>query len=162
MNLHEKLIIVFLVIITFACDNKISTEDGKLITHSLCKNGKNLVYETNETCVEYSYNTESKTLNLKHINTAFNCCPGKLYCDISVKNDTIILEEIERKQDCNCLCLYDMEADVYNIEAKSYVIKYIEPYIGYYDELIFEIDLSVNISGNYCQERNNYPWGINN
>lgn len=160
MNIYRKLLIVLLIINVFACDNRINTDDGALITHTLCKNEKDLMYETNETCVEYSYDTASKTLNLKHINTGFNCCPEKLYCDISIEGDTIIIEESERKQDCNCLCLYDMEAEVYNVEAKSYIIKYIEPYIGDYDELIFEIDLSVNISGNYCMERNNYPWGI--
>ena len=160
MKIYGKLFIVLLIVTAFACDNNISTEDGKLITHTLCKNEKNLVYETNETCVEYSYDAESKTLNLKHINTGFNCCPAKLYCNISIDGNTIIVEESERKQDCNCLCLYDMEAEVYNIEAKTYIIKYIEPYIGDYDELIFEIDLSTSISGSVCLERNNYPWGI--
>ena len=160
MNLKGKIILVSILFTAFACDNNISTEDGALITHTLCKNEKNFAYETNETCVEYSYNAESKTLNLKHINTGFNCCPAKLYCEISIDGDTIKVEESERKQDCNCLCLYDVEAEVYNVEAKTYIIKYIEPYIGDYDELVFEVNLSESLTGAYCLERNNYPWGI--
>jgi len=160
MNFYGKLLIIFIIITTFACDNRISTEDGALITHSLCKNEKSIISDTNETCVEYSYDAESKILNLKHINTAFNCCPDRLYCDISVKNDTIFVEEFERKQGCDCLCLYDMEAEVYNIESKKYIIKYIEEYIGNYDELIFEVNIALSDTGSYCSERNNYPWGM--
>ncbi|MCD4794423.1 MAG: hypothetical protein K8R54_14395 [Bacteroidales bacterium] len=161
MNIKGKLFLILLIFIVFACDkNLIDNSDGKLVSHTLCKNEKNIVFDTGESCIEYSYDAERKVLNLKHINTAFNCCPDKLYCKISINNDTIIIEEFERKQECDCICLYDIETEVYNIEAKTYVLKFIEPYLGDQEELVFEIDLSFNISGTYCVERTNYPWGI--
>ena len=161
MNFKGKLFLILLIFIAFSCDkNSIDNSDGKLVTHTLCKDEKNSAFDTGESCVEYSYDDESNILNLKHINTAFNCCPDRLYCDISINNDTIIIEEFERKQECNCVCLYDIESEVYNIEAKTYILKFIEPYLGNQEELVFEIDLSFNISGTYCVERTNYPWGI--
>ena len=159
--MKSKIILLLVVFALTACDkNKIDESVGKLITHTLCKDEKAMITDNNESCVEYSYNAESKVLNLKHINTSFNCCPGKLYCDISINNNTIIIEEFEKKAECSCMCLYDIEAEVYNVEAKTYVLKFIEPYIGDQEELVFEIDLSFNISGTYCVERTQYPWGI--
>ncbi len=159
--IRNILLFGLMMIALFACDkNSINNSEGKLVSHTLCKDEKNIVFDTGESCVEYSYDAESKVLNFKHINTSFNCCPDKLYCDISINNNTIIIEEFERKAECNCMCLYDIEAEVYNVEAKTYVLKFIEPYIGDQEELVFEIDLSFNTSGTYCVERTNYPWGI--
>ncbi len=161
MNIKGNLFLILLIFIAFSCDkNSIDNTDGKLVTHTLCKDEKSILYDTGESCVEYSYDAESKILSLKHINTTFNCCPDRLYCDISLNNDTVIIEEYERKQDCNCICLYDIESEVYNIEPQTYILKFIEPYLGNQEELVFEIDLSFNISGTYCVERTNYPWGI--
>ncbi len=149
------------ILLAFACDRSdLDKEDGKLITHSLCKNEKSFETDSNLTCVEYSYNQSNEILSLKHINSAFNCCPEKLYCNINIEGDTIILEESERKQDCLCMCLFDLEAEVYGVKAQSYTVKYIEPYLGDAEELIFEINLQAQPSGTYCVERTNYPWGI--
>lgn len=152
---------ILFIAIFFSCKGtKIENNDGKLITHSLCKNSKIANSDNEKTCVEYSFNNKNSTLNLKHINTVFNCCPKKLYCDISVKNDTIFIEETERENACDCLCLYDMEIEVYDIKTQKYTIKYKEQYIGTYDELIFKIDLNKKISGSFCFERTEYPYGI--
>lgn len=162
MNVKGSLIyFISAMVLIVSCDkNLINHNNGELISLSSCKYDKFTLAENDETCIEYNYNAEDKILNLKHINTAFNCCPDKLYCDISIKNDTVIIEESERKQGCLCLCLYDIESEVYNIEAKSYILKFIEPYLGDQEELVFEIDLSFNISGTHCVERVNYPWGL--
>ncbi len=160
MNFKGKLLVVVLITFAFACDNNISSKDGKLISHTLCKNEKNLFAEVNETCVEYSYDVESKTLNIKHINTAFNCCPDALYSEITIDGNTITIEEFERKQECNCMCLYDMEMEVYNVERQTYTLKFEEPYIGDEYELTFDINLNENTSGTYCVERTNYPWEV--
>jgi hypothetical protein len=161
MKLSKVYILLSGIAIFFACDRSgIDNEDGELISHTLCKNEKMLAADSNQTCVEYSYNAAEETLSLKHINTAFNCCPDKLYCNIRIENDTIFLEESERKQDCLCMCLYDMEAEVYGVKAQSYTVKYDEPYLGDAEELVFEIDLQIHPTGTYCVERTNYPWGI--
>ena len=158
--LKVKLFLVVLIISVFACDNSINSKDGELITHTLCKNEKNLAFDTNESCVEYSYDAESKTLSVKHINTAFNCCPDALYAEVTIEGNTITIEEIERKQECNCMCLYDIEVEVYNIEIQPYTLKFKEPYIGEQYELSFGINLNEETSGTYCVERTNYPWDV--
>jgi hypothetical protein len=154
----KELIVTNLVLFIFlisACDNSIGTEDGKLISNTLCKNEKT---ETDETCVEYSYNNETKTLSLKHINTAFNCCPKALYVEVSIDENTITIDESERTQECNCMCLYDMEIEVYNIENQVYSIKFKEPYVADEFELRFQIDLAQKPEDTYCLHRETYPW----
>ncbi len=147
--------------LSFACDKKnLKNTEGKLAAHTTCKNQKAAFFETNQSCIEYTYNSAEETLFLKHINAGFNCCPDKLYCNINIENNTIVLEELERKQDCDCLCLYDMEAEVYGVKAQSYTVKYLEPYLGDAEELVFQIDLHIHPTGTYCVERINYPWGI--
>ncbi len=144
-----------------ACDRDgLDNEAGKLLSHTMCKNEKTLEADSNQSCVEYTYNASEETLTLKHINAGFNCCPDKLYCDIRIENDTIYLEESERKQDCLCMCLYDMTAEVYGLKAQRYTVKYIEPYLGDAEALVFQIDLENTAIGTYCVERTNYPWGI--
>lgn len=161
MKIKGKQLLILLIVFVAACDkNSINNSEGSLLTHTLCKNEKDLEFDTGESCVEYNYNTDEKILNIKHINTTFNCCPEKLYCNISFSGDTIIIEEFERKQECNCLCLYDMEMEVYEVERRTYFLKFIEPYLGDQEELFFEIDLSFNTSGLYCVDRVNYPWGF--
>jgi hypothetical protein len=161
MRIKPVYIFLYVLIFCLSCDrNTIKNQDGKLITHSLCKNEKQIVDTTAESCVEYSYNRSGEILSLKHINAGFNCCPEKLYCNITIENDTIFLEELERSQSCNCLCLYDMETEVYGVKAQTYIVKYMEPYLYQEDELVFEINLQQTDTGTYCVDRLNYPWGM--
>ena len=44
----------------------------------------------NEDCIEYSYN--GQTLTLKHINSAFNCCPGEITADIDINGDIVWID----------------------------------------------------------------------
>jgi len=135
--------------------NKIDTENGKLISTTLCKEE----FTTREqSCVEYSYNNETKTLSLKHINAAFNCCPKDLYVEVLKDENTITIEETERSQDCTCLCLYDLDIEVYSIDYGEYTIKFKEPYIADEYELNFRINLNDEMIGSYCLSRNIYPW----
>jgi len=119
--------------------------------------------ETSDTlsCIDYSYNSTGKALTMKHINAVFNCCPEKIECDVSLKGDTIVIEESETSSACDCNCLYDLEFEIKNVEKTNYQVKLIEPYAGNEEKIIFEINLSKNISGNWCITRKGYPWGMN-
>jgi hypothetical protein len=129
---------------------------------SACKSFEkdgSMVSADSTSCVEFSYSESQQMLSLTHINTGFNCCPGEPYCEISLSNDTIIITEFEENSDCDCNCLYDMSIAVNRLEKDNYIVKFIEPYRGSQQEIIFEIDLMQDSTGSYCVERTEYPWG---
>ena len=110
--------------------------------------------------MEYAYNQTSKELTFMHVNTGFNCCPQGFYCNLSLKNDTIIIEEFENSSLCDCNCLYDLNIEMKEVEAKKYQIKFIEPYCSDQEKIEFGVDLAVQTEGVFCVARNRYPWGI--
>lgn len=138
---------------------------GKLISNSPCKGSIALNAPADEvpdsiSRVEYSYDNETKKLTLKHINAGFNCCPDSLYCEIELKGDTIVIEEFEKLPLCNCFCVYDLEIEVDSVEMKGYQVKFVEPYAGEQDKLVFGIDLASAANGSYSVIRKLYPWGV--
>lgn len=138
---------------------------GKLTSHSDCKSGRKSAETTKGipdtlSCVNYSYDSLSNKLTLKHINAGFNCCPEKLYCEVTASKDTIIISEFETSSLCDCDCLYDLEFVLSGVDEKSYYIRFVEPYCGDQEKLIFDADLSENKTGSFCVKRNRYPWGL--
>jgi hypothetical protein len=95
-----------------------------------------------------------------HINAGFNCCPGEIYCDIDIRNDTIFLIESEEKAECDCNCLYDIDITIAEVEKQKYHISIDEPYHKGQEKILFEIDLIENETGIFCVQRTLYPWGI--
>ncbi|MBU1013997.1 MAG: hypothetical protein KKG99_13435 [Bacteroidetes bacterium] len=172
MQKSSYLIIAGLITLFFiaACEKKASDEDqiisGRLISNSECKSLKSN-YLTSSTpdsisSVEYNYSASNNKLMLKHINAGFNCCPGILTCVFRLNADTIIIQEYEEAAQCHCDCLYDLEIEIDGVKTKKYQIKFIEPYATNLAPLIFELDLTSNISGSYSVVRKQYPWGISN
>jgi len=152
-----------IVLLIFSCerDNQIMT--GKIINDSGCKNSKSGEFKTDTpdslACVFYSYDKSESKLSVNHINAGFNCCPEKLFCNISLKGDTIIISESEKKTLCRCDCLYDLDIEITGVDAKEYNIKFIEPYAGNQEKIIFHLDLKNTTEGSFCVLRNQYPWG---
>jgi hypothetical protein len=137
--------------------------EGEVVSYTTCKEFKSTLqagdYNSNTSCVTYSYSSNGKKLSLKHINAGFNCCPGVLYCNIQVSGDSIIIREFEEAPQCNCNCLFDLNIMVTGVEKKNYIIKFDEPYCGDQQKLIFDIDPGKTSSGEYCVTREIYPWG---
>lgn len=165
---HLFLAAIMIILIAFSCENETDKEkpgfiSGKITYHTGCK-----VLKSNDavnlmdslSCAEYSFNGITKKLFIKHINAGFNCCPGTLSANITLSNDTIIIQEFESDQSCNCSCLFDLDIEIDGIDAKPYQIKFIESYCGDQEQLIFGVDLENQAEGEYCVKRNNYPWGI--
>ncbi len=138
-------------------DPAVQNTNGKLINISECKSGKSSVADT-FSCVEYTFEPSSGKLLLKHVNSAFNCCPLEVTCTFSIVNDTIIIEEMESEPACNCDCLYDLDIEISGITAKIYRLKFIEPYLGDQEPLDFYIDIPSEPAGIKCVSRSNYPW----
>ena len=165
---HFLLIVILstVVILLAACDEKESLPITFGLTNSPeCKNiDKSAAFNEKAdslSCIEYTYNSESKTLILKHINAGFNCCPGKISFDATFSNDTLIIEESETSSLCDCSCLYDLEMEFKNFTDQNFQIKIIEPYLGNCEEINFRIDLKSDKNGEWCSVRKSYPWGMN-
>jgi len=153
---------VIIIRLTISCgnDNESPEISGSLVNSSQCKTNKSaspagLASDT-QSCVEYSYNRSAQKLSLKHINTAFNCCPGKLSCTITVKGDTLVIAESAKEALCDCMCLYDLEIEVKNLASGKYEIKFAGPYRGAEPHIQFEVDLASHPEGNYCVNRSGY------
>jgi hypothetical protein len=159
---------VVIALLAFSCEhekdnNNLQGLTGKLINNSDCKNLKPVtIIDTipdSLSCVDYSYEPSNHKLLIKHINAGFNCCPDGLYCNATLSNDTIIIQEFENDQLCNCECLFDLEIEITGVTPEEYLIKFIEPYCGDQEQIIFEVDLISEFEGSYCVTRNQYPWG---
>jgi hypothetical protein len=111
-------------------------------------------------CIAYQYDGSS-TLELKHINAGFNCCP-LIHVAVAVEDTIITINETETfgpYGGCFCLCLFDLDMEVLDIEPGAYVIKVNNPYVKQDDEpLVFSVDLPSSPSGSYCVRRDHYPW----
>jgi len=166
-HIHTFITILFLGIFLPACQKEKTADPeicGQLVHHTNCKNFfKNadaIQAADSISCVEYSYEASGKQLVLKHINAGFNCCPDYLYCTVHLKNDTIIIREHEASSLCDCSCLYDLDMEISGVQARKYQVRFIEPYAGNQEELVFEMDLSEGSSGSFCVTRKLYPWGV--
>lgn len=165
--LHFLLFITITLSLLTGCEKNDEKNDinlpvsGQLIGYSDCKNEKSFQMTSDTlSCVKYSFDAVTNILSLTHINTAFNCCPENLYCEIIPKNDTIIIQELENSPQCHCNCLYDLDIEIQNIKTQKYQLKFIEPYADEHQEISFELDLTTTTEGSYCITRKNYPWGM--
>jgi hypothetical protein len=160
-------LIVSLITCVVCCEK--SNEKGKkpfsgeLTSSSSCKSNlkSSLHYSgtpDSVSCIEYSFDKGNSQLTLKHVNAAFNCCPDSIYCKISLKGDTILIQEFEKKSQCNCSCIYDLDMQVNGLDLKKYQLKFIEPYVYEQNRIIFDINLADKPSGSYCVTRKQYPW----
>lgn len=114
-----------------------------------------------QSCIEFVYDQDNRKLILKHINAGFNCCPESLWCNVILRNDTIIIREFEKQQGCKCNCLYDLDLEVLGIEPAKYCLWIIEPYLGTQKPLIGEMNIQACKTGNFCVWRTSYPWKNN-
>ena len=164
MKKQSKLILltVFCLFACISCEKNLNGKrlNGKLISNTDCKSFLKSSFPDSVSCIEYAWDETNNTLNINHINAGFNCCPESLWCNISLKNDTIIFHEFEKSASCKCNCLYDLDMEVNGVSSKKYFLKFVEPYCGEQKKLFFEIDLSEETEGLACVKRKQYPWGI--
>ena len=167
-NFYSFIVSISLLLIVFGCKNETETDgplvvSGKLLSHTECKvttSDYSTLLMDSITCAEFSYNSITQQLLITHMNAGFNCAPGDLSIRVNISNDTIIIEEFESSNFANCNCLFDLDIEIKGIEAKSYQIKFIEPYRGNQEPLIFGVDFSTQTAGIVCVPRLEYPWGL--
>ena len=155
-------IVMFLVLF---CENDNHNQNitGGLVKNSACKSKSevsNTGIPSDQSCITYAFEKSTGKLSVKHINAAFNCCPGDLTCTVKLSGDTIIIQESEEKAMCNCDCLFDLDIEATGVTSGKYQVKFVEPYSGNQEKIVFEIDLVNKPEGTFCATRNKYPWGI--
>jgi hypothetical protein len=134
---------------------------GSLIAHTGCKSASPGAFRTvsaAEDCIEYEY-VGYNTIAVTHVNAGFNCCPGDITADITIRNDTVTVVEHESQSGCRCLCLYDVEYRFENMEPAVYTFIFVEPYANASDApLACTIDFVATPTGSCCVGRGHYPW----
>jgi hypothetical protein len=147
-------------------DDKTTNPDGTskwiFVSRSDCKNEMlGILSEGAEECVQYTY--KDGTMELKHIDAGFNCCPGSFdKVKISTDNNIILLDETEVTGDCDCLCTFDVVYKIENLPAGIYEIR-VNGNIGYGNDKPIAgitVDLSKETSGTICEKRTGYPWSM--
>ncbi|MFH1194972.1 MAG: hypothetical protein V1720_04630 [bacterium] len=109
-------------------------------------------YSTSQECIEYEYVMRSY-LQIKHINARFNCCPGEFIVESRFSGDSIIVKETTTERNCLCVCPYDLSYQIENVLLNRYYFKVDQGYPDGYETLEFEIDLTKQIYGVFCVER---------
>jgi hypothetical protein len=115
---------------------------------------------SDQDCLYWEYDGNS-VLQLKHINSGFNCCPTEIVADITVSATDILIEEDEILENpCYCLCLFDVDYEIIGISPREYTILILGLYLDGTPPLQITIDLASDTTGIFCVERTHYPWGI--
>ncbi len=106
-------------------DKKIDT---KLASFSDCKgettngNTNALSPHHNDTIAIYKYDRKSKVLNIKLISLIGDCCGEGWAVNATTSDSTIVLIPTQTgKASCNCICSFDVEVDLTNIEPRLYL-----------------------------------------
>jgi len=164
--IYSIFLVATITLLVVGCEEKdpvTSGINGHMVNHSDCKNFKSgdLKFDTADTlsCVNYAYDSLNQVLVMIHYNSAFNCCPGGIKCEVSTVFDTIFIREYEKEQGCDCNCLFDLDIELSNVDQYKYIVKFVEPYAEGQEVLVFEMDLTSSIDGEYCAVRKSYPWG---
>ena len=164
----------FLLLIFFGCliflqsctDNKTtnpsSNPSGKYLTISVCDSSKifkqDKIQSKLQDCVELDYSNNS--LNIKHLNAVFNCCPDSLHLiTIDIKNNIITIDETKTFGKCFCDCLFEINYQITNLPKGEYKITFIENLFnssGGDLPLECTIDLKQADKANACMDRSSY------
>jgi hypothetical protein len=163
-KMKTKLIIIVSILsfLLDSCNRKESDGEDPIISGNVtyfsdCKNHSsiknNLSGLDTVMCMLWEYHSSTKMLELKHLNTYFNCAPGEISADIYEINDTIHITESEEQNPANCLCPYDINMELTDVTQKEYTVEMILPYPyawGLTNPIYFEMDLITFPTGQYC------------
>lgn len=131
---------------------------GSLIDASDCK----LFLKTDDLpqdCIAYDYDGQG-TLTIRHLNTAFNCCP-EYSATVSIQGSTVTVAEVETMGMCDCTCLFDLEFRVTSLPSGQYRLSVSQEYLGPDDPVhTLVLDLGGAVNDEQCFTRDRYPWNV--
>jgi hypothetical protein len=160
--LPSVFLIIFISTVS-SCKNVAGEPTGRLTRQSSCKQfpagpATAFVPANDQECIHYRYSGD--TLYISHLNTAFNCCPGEISISVTVSDHTITIRESEKTAGCHCMCLFDLEMEINELPIGIYRIALAAPYVGDQPNADFICDLARKPEGDYCVDRNGYPWAL--
>lgn len=156
-----NLTVIVMILLLWGCDRETLQPAIRFDDATDCK-GLELKsiqgISTTQDCIQYEY--QDNILTIKHDNAGFNCCPEGFVVDLKVSGDTLIISESENSSLCDCCCLFDLDYTLTDIKKDTWWIKVNEPYLrgSGGEQILFQINLSKNPTGEKCFERNGYPW----
>jgi hypothetical protein len=135
---------------------------GTLVAHSECGGFDDSLdpagsITSGQSAVVWEWDGEG-TLNLRHINAAFNCCP-QISCEFAFDENVITVIEMDEGL-CDCLCLFDADFKITGLTVGMYTIKFSEMYLVEGDpKLEFSVSLGATASSDtVVVNRDHYPW----
>ena len=124
-----QILAFFFFTFIFGCteDNPESLENQSLpivnTQFSDCKNATKSTKE-DEQYIELKSVNENQ-LKVTFVNAILNCCPGEIFTDAIIQDNVLKVIFIETPPGglCNCLCPYDLECVIDNMQNQKYKIE---------------------------------------
>ncbi|MFC2131868.1 hypothetical protein ACFLSQ_10575 [Bacteroidota bacterium] len=155
------------IIVFYSCNNSdepLSSKSNKQTVYANygeCLENEMMIIEGENSVTKIEFSYLGKILNINHLNAGFNCCVDDIKIDVEFKSGQIIITETDINPACDCLCLYNIDYEIKNIPAGTYIIKINESVKPENDDpIIFEVELHEGVQGEESFVRSGYPWGI--
>ena len=141
MRVNYLSIIFILFLANTSCDNTDFPSDefsAQEINYGDCKPVKK---STTEEYIELT-SSENFYLDIKHVNSWFNCSPGQIVVDASLEGITISINEYSTDNSANCICPYDLSFSLgpLRYETYNFIVK-----SGGWEILNVEIEFNKNL-----------------
>jgi hypothetical protein len=73
----------------------------------------------------FEFQVGSGTLHSTHLHATYNCCPDDIAISVQLEGSVLHLREEEiLTNPCFCLCCFDVEATIVNLEPGTYIVEY--------------------------------------
>lgn len=123
-----------------------TTMGGRLIGYAGCKESDS---HFEGRCIVYQYLWDNLLL-IKQTDVTLNCCPISIEAHAFIEGNVITVGVERDTGRCFCLCKYDLDYEIINVEPIEYTIKAWEPNNEPFE---FNVDLSSSTSGFYCIDK---------
>lgn len=126
----------------------------------LLPEGGEIAYNSDESGMNWHYDTVAGALLLRHSNAALRNNGQNVSIRIRIEENIITVIEKQREAGDGPLDLYDVEFIITDLPVRAYRVVVIEPYVQKEQRpLSFRLDLVENLTGAVSAERTQPPWG---